>query len=187
MQHDRRFQNDFAVLQETSRKSYEKEIKSSGSKVLGPLMPPTRSKLLARLLLKNEFAKILRTDRYDVVHVHTYNRGGNLLRAASDLGVPVRIVHSHNQSPALKGFTAAFRRLCAAMDRKRVLRYATDIVACSQGQADLLSASPCGITIPAVQSFIAASTLMSFDRRQAGFLPELISGISTAFRKTRLS
>lgn len=133
LQHDGRFQNDFAVLQETSRKSYEKEIRSSGSKVLGPLMPPTRSKLLARLLLKNEFARILRTDMYDVVHVHAYNLSGNLLRAASDLGVPVRIVHSHNQSPASKGLAAAFRHLCAARDRKRVLRYATDIAACSQG------------------------------------------------------
>lgn len=133
LQQDRRFQNDFVVLRKTNRKSYDDEIKNSGSRVLGPLMPPVRSKLLARFLLKKEFAKILRTNRYDVVHVHAYNLAGGLLSVASDSGVPVRIVHSHNQIQPSKGLTAAFRRLYATRDRRLVLKYATDIAACSQG------------------------------------------------------
>jgi glycosyltransferase EpsF len=78
--------------------------------------------------------RVLSRERYDVFHVHGEEFMGDAVRIAARAGVPVRIVHCHGtalargqRSPEMALRSLRFRTL----DRQRIRRYATDIVACS--------------------------------------------------------
>ena len=84
------------------------------------------------------FRRLLWKQRYDVAHFHLY-QGLSLAycRIARQEGVPVRIVHSHNEAlrPSL---TKPLKLLLHRWGRKRFSGDATQLWACSQAAAEFL-------------------------------------------------
>lgn len=76
------------------------------------------------------FAKLLREERFDVVHSHLYYQSGNILRYAARHRVPIRIAHfrTSNERPR----TTWRRKLEGHLLRRWIRRYATDILAVSE-------------------------------------------------------
>lgn len=107
---------------------YEAEARNNNSRIYHA--PPIRQfscylQFLEEVLLNNQ---------YDVLHVHGEEFMGDILKVAAKVGMPVRIAHCHATQLARgkKGFEMNVRRLRhQTLDRFRILRYATDILACS--------------------------------------------------------
>ena len=113
--------------------AYEEEARSYGCRI--HQAPPVRQ--LGRITRVLE--EVLRTNKYDVFHIHGDEFMGDAVKAAAKAGTPVRVVHSHNtkQARGKKGFEMKIRSVRRkTLERYRILRYATDIVACS-GDAGL--------------------------------------------------
>ena len=76
--------------------------------------------------------ELIEQHRYRVVHFHRFAFGGAILKTAKELGVPVRVAHSHNTGFQESGF---FNLLYSAyhktVNRFQLQRYATHILACS--------------------------------------------------------
>ena len=107
---------------------YEEKARGYGCKI--HYAPPIRQ--LGRYL---EFLKsLLARERYDVLHVHGEEFMGDAMKVAAEVGVPVRVAHSHNTQLARgkRGFEMWLRG-CRhrTLDRSRILKYATDVLACS--------------------------------------------------------
>ena len=78
--------------------------------------------------------QVLQTNRYDVFHSHEMEFSGDEVRVAFQANVPVRVAHSHNTQLARgkQGIEMTIRKArFQTVNRKRVLKYATDIIACS--------------------------------------------------------
>ncbi len=116
---------------------YEEEAKSYGCEIFytsqtGKLQKRLSMVGLGRYPLGLE--QVLKENRYDVFHCHTSEFGGDMMKAAFKAGVPVRVVHSHNTVLARgnKGIEMSIRSLrFRTINRYRIRKYATDIVACS--------------------------------------------------------
>jgi glycosyltransferase involved in cell wall biosynthesis len=76
------------------------------------------------------FVRLLRDERFDAVHSHMYYQSGNILRLAARCGVPIRVAHFRNSQERPR--TSLRRRLEAALLRRWIHRYATDILAVSE-------------------------------------------------------
>lgn len=126
---------DFVVCKVASLQS---EIESLGGTVC--VLPKKSPKFLRHL---PDIRELLVKNRYDVMHVHTTNFSGLLLKTAREQGVPVRIAHSH-----LSGLSQAnnflFRFLQAShfqlVERKRIAKHATHLLACSEDAGRILFA-----------------------------------------------
>ncbi len=116
---------------------YEEEAQGLGSRFHFE-KPPSR--VLKRLRIaglapRSRFLEdVLAREHYDVFHIHGEEFMGDAVRIADRAGVPVRVVHCHctalargKTSPEMALRSLRFRTL----DRHRILRHATDIVACS--------------------------------------------------------
>jgi len=76
----------------------------------------------------------LRDGQYTALHIHGDEFFGDAVKVAARVGTPVRVVHSHNTVIARgkKGPDMFLRKLrLRTLERVRIRRYATDIVACS--------------------------------------------------------
>jgi glycosyltransferase involved in cell wall biosynthesis len=108
--------------------AYEAEARSYGCRV--HLAPPIRQISKHFRFIEN----VLRENRYDVYHVHGDEFLGDGVKAAARAGIPVRIVHSHNTKLA-RGKKGVEMRIRSwrhrSIERFRILKYATDILACS--------------------------------------------------------
>ncbi|MBI1354134.1 MAG: glycosyltransferase [Acidobacteria bacterium] len=80
--------------------------------------------------------KLLRGQRYDVVHSHVLLFGGVIAAAAAAAGVPVRVAHAHNSRDGRGG--SAGRFLYRAGMRAAMRRFANLGLACSRGAAKML-------------------------------------------------
>ena len=94
------------------------------------------------------FRRLLRQQRYDVVHFHIY-QGLSLYycRIARQEGVPIRIAHSHNDS-LRKSSTRQVKILLHRMGRRFFTKEATHLWACSQAASRFLFAREDFIHIP---------------------------------------
>jgi len=108
---------------------------------------PSRSRLRKRLEVvglvpASQFlARVLAAERYDVFHVHGEEFMGDAVRVAAASGVPVRVVHCHGTALARGKRNLEMsirRRRFATLDRARILRHATDMVACSDDSGRFL-------------------------------------------------
>ena len=94
------------------------------------------------------FRKLIRQQRYDVVHLHIY-QGLSLhyCRIARQEGVPIRIAHSHNEA-LRKSSTRAMKLVLHRMGRRFFTPEATHLWACSQAAAQFLFTGEDFIHIP---------------------------------------
>lgn len=116
-------QFDFLV-EYPNKQFYDDEIKQLGGKVYystvrEDLNIPKFTKLLKKILKDNP--------SYKIVHVHTYSIGYFCLKAAKEMGVPIRIAHSHNNETVHDSkylFKLALQKIYTI--------HATDLFACSE-------------------------------------------------------
>jgi glycosyltransferase involved in cell wall biosynthesis len=121
---------DFLVLT-GERGECDDEVRTLGGRVI-PCPYPHRPWLVAR-----RFREVLRTEgSYAVVHSHVHHYSGFLMRLAAHEGVPVRVVHSHNDTRAVEAGRAWPRQLYLSLMRRWIRRYATDRIAVSRESAE---------------------------------------------------
>lgn len=84
------------------------------------------------------FRALLQEKRYDVVHVNAY-QGMSLyyLKIAADMGVPVRIAHSHNTA-LRKSLLRPVKHRLHEIYKARYAQYATKYWACSRAAGEFL-------------------------------------------------
>lgn len=123
---------------------YEREALAAGCKI--HYYPPV-SRLTKRLrvlgLAKSSTAlqDTLRAGNYDVLHVHGEEFNGDAVMEACRAGTSVRVAHCHHTRIARgKGGPEMWLRWARylTIDRARVLRYATDLVACGRDAGRLM-------------------------------------------------
>jgi len=116
---------------------YEEELRQYGCMIH---YLPQRSRWRKRLdFLHNDVSmkhlrKLLSENQYDVYHCHVMEFSGREMEAAAQAEVPVRVAHSHSSVLARgkKGMEMLLRRfLFRSANRKKVFKYATDVIACS--------------------------------------------------------
>lgn len=120
-----KYQFDFAVHTE-EKCYYDEEIKALGGRIISHPSPKKQP-----LKFKRQFKKTLKEyGPYDVVHSHTLNFSGLVLKVANMQNVPVRIAHSHsvtdNRSNSL------FRKLYRNQMRNLINSNATHKLGCSK-------------------------------------------------------
>lgn len=82
------------------------------------------------------FIRVLRQQRYDVVHSHVLHTSGAILALAAAAGVPRRIAHIHGMHD---GRPSTWRRHLQRNVMLRLIdRYATDIAGCGEGAMDAI-------------------------------------------------
>ena len=80
--------------------------------------------------------KLIRENRYDVIHCHTMFNSGLALRAAKACGVPLRIAHSHSiRGPEKRSL---MQNLYEKTMRCEILRDATHYIGCGQAAGEWL-------------------------------------------------
>ena len=127
-------QNDFLVLRQTD-KSYSKEISDYGSFVYGPVIDENNLTHLSKYsVVRQKISAFLEKHSYDVIHVHVYGIAGFVLKIAFKLNVPVRIAHCHtaNKTNSTGRLIGLLQQVKTLINRKMILSYATDILACSE-------------------------------------------------------
>lgn len=116
-----KIQFDFLLRSEDN--IYKEEIKRRGGRIY--IMPP-----YPRHFIKNyrQTKKFLKENDYKIIHVHgnalIYT---NILPLAKRLGIPCRIMHSHNTDTQRKIY-----RPVHYLKRINIMRYITDAFACSE-------------------------------------------------------
>lgn len=125
-----RFHMDFLVYSEQPE-DYDEEIYALG----GRKVFSTNPKYVLRFA--RDVERILKEyGPYDVVHSHILLAAESALRISKKMGVPIRIVHGHNDigkdMPANKGLLGLAYRFYAQWALLRVRRYATCGLACSE-------------------------------------------------------
>lgn len=120
---------------------FDKEFQSYGGKIFR--LPDKQNKLrkitwyFDGLRIYRGTLKILRENGpYDVIHCHNYFKSAYCLMAAKKAGVPVRIVHSHNDFSNVSYFFT--RKILWFIERRIMNRYSTDRIGCSRAAADFL-------------------------------------------------
>lgn len=102
--------------------TYEIQLREKGCTILHLAEPSDSYPRLLKALWK-----LMRENRYDVVHAHNmFNCGWTMLVAAC-AGVPVRVTHSHS---ALNDGNGMVKRVYEAVMRFLILTCSTDLVAC---------------------------------------------------------
>jgi len=124
-----RFHMDFLV-HTTRLCAYDDEIRALGSKIIrcpSPSFPLTYTHRFKRALREH--------GPYDVVHSHVHHYSGYVLRLARQVGVPVRIAHSHGDNPLPQTKPGFLRRTYLALTKQWVVRHATVGLAASRESA----------------------------------------------------
>ena len=124
-----RFQIDFLV-HTTETGAYDQEIRTLGSRVIS--CPPT----VQPWLYARNFQRILHEyGPYDIVHSHVHHFSGNVLRLASQSGVPSCIAHCHTDTSTIEAKAGWKKRFYIALMKHWISRYATIGLACSHNAA----------------------------------------------------
>jgi len=121
-------QMDFCVAK-PKKGLYEEEIRSLGSNII-------RCELKPFLTYQHRLAKILRENKYDVVHSHGWLFSGIILKVAHRCKVPVRIAHSHTTRD--KYSPTMYRKLYGWLMRRLVMRHSTHCLGCCEAAAAAL-------------------------------------------------
>jgi glycosyltransferase involved in cell wall biosynthesis len=167
-----RYEMDFLVLNASSG-PLESELRSLGSQVVTSRQPrkPWR--------LWSDFANMSRIHGpYDVVHSHVHHLSGLIMRMAARHRVPIRIVHSHNDTRPAEADASWRRQLYLRTMKRWIRRDATHRVAASRIAAEDLFghgwiADPrCQILLYGLDFSPFASQGRRAETRQALGLPE---------------
>lgn len=154
---------------------YEREALAAGCRIYHR---PQVSRLAKRLRILGlartpaTLRDLLREGRYDVMHVHGEEFNGDTVKEAFAAGTPVRVAHCHSTKLARgKGGPEMWIRWARylTLDRARVLRHATDLVACGRDAGHLMvgkrwDTDPrcrviyCGVPLVAVEKALAGSS-----------------------------
>lgn len=126
----KRFQIDYLVFGDEIG-AYEPELLEKGCRIWHVPAPSDSYRSFYSGL-----KKLIRENRYDVVHCHTMFNSGLVLRAAKRCGVPIRIAHSHSiRGPEKRGVVQnAYEKTM----RRLILRDATHLVGCGQAAGEWL-------------------------------------------------
>ena len=96
------------------------------------------NELIRGMNWEREFAKFMkRHGPYDVIHCHNYFESAPFLKVASRTGIPVRVAHSHNVAAPYKRKNPLLRYL-VQQEKKEIIKYATNCVACSKAAGEYL-------------------------------------------------
>lgn len=163
-------QFDFLV-EYPDKQFYDGEIKQLGGKVYystvrEDLNIPKFTKLLKKILKDNP--------SYKIVHVHTYSIGYFCLKAAKEMGVPIRIAHSHNNETVHDSkylFKLALQKIYTI--------HATDLFACSEEAGKyLFKDKPFRVLKNAIdsQQFIANENTRREVRQELGLENKFVIG-----------
>jgi len=124
---------------------YEEEAKRHGCRIYyRPASSWLRKRLQAAgLFPRSKFlSDLLRANRYDAFHIHGEEFLGDAVKVAAAAGVPVRVAHCHASELARgrKNLEMAIRKArFRTWDRRLVLKYATNILACSHAAGRFLA------------------------------------------------
>ena len=109
----------------------EAELEVAGCRIIH--MPPPSENYI---VYYNELKKLIREEKYDVIHSHTMFNSGWAMMAGKACGVPVRIAHSHSiRGPEKRGVV---KNTYEKTMRRLILHYATHLVACGQRAGEWL-------------------------------------------------
>lgn len=127
-----RFHIDFLV-ETTETCAYDSEVGALGSKII-PCLHPSKPLLYGR-----NFKQLYQQHGgYDIIHSHIHNYTGYVLKLAKQVGIPIRIAHSHNDTSSLTFDAGLKRRLYLALTQHWIKRYATAGLATSDKAAAAL-------------------------------------------------
>jgi glycosyltransferase involved in cell wall biosynthesis len=131
---------DFVVDEAGGR--YDEEIRNCGCRIYSL---DHRSRFRKRLEIaglarrSRSLERILAEGDYDVFHVHGREFLGDALKVAAEARVPVRVAHCHITAVRIRNPEGAIRwARFRTLDRRRILKYATDICAVSEEAGRLL-------------------------------------------------
>ncbi|MBP7051977.1 MAG: glycosyltransferase [Phycisphaerae bacterium] len=116
---------------------YEEEARSHGCHIYHRASISRLGKRLNIIGLGRQshcLEEVLTADKHDVFHMHGSEFLGDGMKAATRMDVPVRIAHAHGTRWIRERLTWEWRLRylrVRTVDRYRLLKYATDIVACS--------------------------------------------------------
>ncbi|MBD2665308.1 glycosyl transferase group 1 [Richelia sinica FACHB-800] len=144
-----RFQMDFLV-HTTQPCAYDDEIRALGSKIIPCNYPslPWNYDFNLKQILRNY-------GPYDIVHSHIHHLSGYVLRIAQQVGVPIRIAHSHLDSSPVDAQAGIYRRFYISLMKRWIACYANFRLSCSRKAAASLFGStwetnlPCQVLYPA--------------------------------------
>ena len=126
------FQMDFLVHTDQPC-AYDEEIRALGSKII-PCLDRSKPWLYSRNL-----KRILREyGPYDIVHSHVHHFSGYILWLAKQVGVPIRIAHSHNDTSEVDAHASFSRRFYTTLMKGCIQNYATTGLAASRVAAGAL-------------------------------------------------
>ena len=121
-------QFDFLV-EYPDKQFYDDEIEQLGGKVYYTSV----RKDFNILKFQKQIEKVLKENKYKIVHVHAYTIGYFALKTAKNCGVPIRIAHSHSNN-----MTNDYKKYIKKIMQKMYLLYATDFMACSKEAGNYL-------------------------------------------------
>lgn len=124
------FRVDYLVFGDTVG-AYEPELREKGCQIWHL---PSPGEGYRRFY--TQLKRLIRENRYDVVHCHTMFNSGLVLRAAKRCGVPIRIAHSHSiRGPEKR---SAVQNAYEKTMRRMILRDATHFVGCGRAAGEWL-------------------------------------------------
>lgn len=132
-----RFEFHFAVQTEEPA-FYDDEIAALGGRLLRQPHPRGGLAAFKRTLADN----IRRNGPYDAVHSHIFAFSGYVLAVAREIGIPVRICHSHNVA-ANANRSSLRRRAYQFYMRHLIRKHATHMLGCSKAACESLYGADC--------------------------------------------
>ena len=118
-----RFRMDFLV-HHINPCSYTDEIRALGSQIIQ--CPHPRQHLLQPWVYDRRFKQILhKYGPYDIVHSHTADFNGYVLRLAQQASISVRIAHSHDDTSSCQAKARFYRRLYLILMKWWIAQHAT--------------------------------------------------------------
>ncbi|WP_341736432.1 glycosyltransferase [Microcoleus sp. CAWBG640] len=123
------FQMDFLVHTDQPS-AYDEEIRALGCQII-PCLDRSKPWLYSRNL-----KRILREyGPYDIIHSHVHHFSGYILWLAKQVGVPIRIAHSHNDTSEVDAHASFLRRLYTTLMKGFIQGSATAGLAASRVSA----------------------------------------------------
>lgn len=131
-----RFEFHFAVQLE-GEGFYDHEIRELGGKIL--LQPHPRKGLGP---FREQFLHNVRENGpYAAIHSHIFQFSGYVLKLAKEIGVPVRVCHSHTVNAEQR--TTLFRTLYRHYMKSLILKHSTHLIGCSRPACESLFGARC--------------------------------------------
>ena len=126
-----RYVFDYLIIEDVANSNFIPYVEARGSKVI--LLNICLS-LRNSLKIRNEFKKKLTENRYSIVHLHSANIATLIFPVCKELGINVRIVHSHSTQYS----DVLLKSIRNCIIEKPMFFFATHLIACSGAAGDFL-------------------------------------------------